>query len=104
MIRFGILMMLLFVFLTASSQYRTDRYDTTYYVSYRNKLNLGVLNLSKNILFKMNAAEADKALRYNANSPIRLGISANHDFLTLSGSIGLGSIDPGFSDEKGQTR
>jgi len=56
------------------------------------------------IVFKMNAPDATKAIRYSANSPLKFGFSVNHDFITLVGTVGLGKLDPGFKSEKGETR
>lgn len=86
------------------SQYQANRYDTSYYISYRNKLTLGTLFAKKNTAFKMNASEANNALRYFSNSPARFGFSANHDFLALSATAGLGTIDPSHTKDKGKTK
>src|SRR5690606_41848736 len=82
---------------------QAERYDTSYYVSYRDKLTLGPLLAKKNTAFKMNASESN-ALRYFSNNPSRIGLYANHDFLTPSGTIGVGRLDPSSSKGKGKTK
>ena len=52
----------------------------------------------------MNAPDADHALRYLSNSPARFGFSANHDFLALTGTVGIGRVDPSYSADKGRTK
>lgn len=99
----------LFIFLIISvvevnAQYQADRYDTSYYISYRDKLTLGALLAKKNTAFKMNAKDADNPLRYFSNSPGRFGFSADHDFIALAGTFGVGSIDPSYSKNKGKTK
>lgn len=96
-----------FLYLASSiatyAQYQAERYDTSYYVSYRDKLTLGPLLAKKNTAFKMNASESN-ALRYFSNNPSRIGLYANHDFLALSGTIGVGRLDPSSSKDKGKTK
>ncbi len=86
------------------AQYRSERYDTAWYVSYRDRLTLGILGLKKNTVFKTDASTAENALRFRSNSPGRLGISASYDFLGLSASFGAGRLDPSYSKEKGSTK
>ncbi|MFT4094142.1 MAG: DUF4421 family protein [Niabella sp.] len=86
------------------AQYQASRYDTSYYISYRNKLTLGTLFTKKNTVFKTNAPDADHSLRYLSNSPARFGFSADHDFLALSGTVGIGKLDPSYSTHKGKTQ
>lgn len=95
---------LLIFSLSLCAQYRSERYDSSYYVSYRDRLTLGVLALKKNTVFKTDAANAENALKFSSNSPARLGISASYDFLGLSASFGVGSLDPSYSKEKGKTK
>ena len=97
-------LLLLFVFTKVDAQYQYDRYDSNYYVSYRDKLTLGPLLAKKNTAFKMNAPDAEHAFRYLSNSPGRFGIFADHDFLSLSASFGIGTIDPSYKKEKGSTK
>ncbi|GAB3007768.1 hypothetical protein GCM10027051_04800 [Niabella terrae] len=85
-------------------QYRAERYDTSYYVSYRDKLTLGALFTKKSTAFKMNAPDAAHALKYLSNSPGRFGFSVGHDFINLSGTVGLGKLDPSYAAEKGTTK
>ena len=80
-------------------QYRTERYDTSYYMSYRNKLTLGAVAIKKSTVFKTGATDADQALRFRPNSPGRLGISVAHDFIGLSATFGVG-LDPSYSEIK----
>ncbi|WP_346235973.1 DUF4421 family protein [Niabella insulamsoli] len=86
------------------AQYQIDRYDTSYYISYRDKITLGALFVKKSTAFKMNAPDAGHAFRYLSNSPGRFGFSAGHDFLTLSGTFGVGKLDPSYTDDKGKTK
>lgn len=86
------------------AQYQANRYDTSYYVSYRNKLVLGTLFTKKNTAFKVNAPDVQNPLRYLTNTPTRFGFSAAHDFISLSGTVGLGGLDPSYKKEKGQTK
>ncbi|HRB80292.1 MAG TPA: hypothetical protein PKY86_08795 [Niabella sp.] len=51
MIRKSLFFIALFLVHFAVAQYRIDRYDTSYYVSYRNKLNLGTVGVNKNIVW-----------------------------------------------------
>ena len=90
--------------LSAFSQYRTERYDSSWYISYRNRLTLGVLALKKNTVFKTSSSPADQSLKFSSNSPGRLGISASYDFLGLSASFGAGKLDPSHTPEKGKTQ
>ncbi|MCH5599765.1 DUF4421 domain-containing protein [Niabella ginsengisoli] len=52
----------------------------------------------------MNAPDAAHSFRYQSNSPGRFGFSGGHDFLTLAGTFGVGTIDPLYSKEKGKTK
>lgn len=87
-----------------NAQYRTERYDTTYYMSYRNKLTLGALVLKKNNVFKTDAASAESSLRFRPNSSGHFGFSASHDFIALSATIGIGKLDPFYSSKKEKTK
>jgi len=95
---------LFFLTIEIFAQYRIERYDTSYYMSYRNKLILGALANKKNTVFKTGAAEAYHALRFRPNSPGRLGISAEHDFISISATFGVNGLDPSYSKNKGKTR
>src|SRR5690606_34439711 len=89
---------------SANAQYRTERYDTSYYISYRNKFTMGAVAQKKSTVFKTDAQSAAHSLRYLSNSAGRLGISGSHDFLGLTATVGAGPLDPSFSKEKGKTR
>ncbi|GAB3419208.1 DUF4421 family protein [Niabella aquatica] len=100
---------LLFIILFFSTtgvfaQYRVERYDTSYYISYRNKLTLGVLANKKSTVFKTSTQDAEPALRFRPNSPGRLGISAAYDFVGLAATFGVSGLDPSYSKSKGKTR
>lgn len=95
---------LLFLTIEIFAQYRIERYDTSYYMSFRNKLTLGPVINKKNTVFKTGAVDADHALRFRQNSPGRLGISVAHDFIGLVATFGVNGLDPSYSKEKGKTR
>lgn len=90
--------------LSANAQYRSERYDTSYYISYRNKLTLGAIAAKKNTVFKTDAHGAENPLRYLSNSPGRLGISGSYDFVGLAATFGVGRLDPLYKPEKGKTK
>ncbi len=95
---------LFFLTIEIFAQYRTERYDTSYYMSYRNKLTLGAVAIKKSTVFKTGATDADQALRFRPNSPGRLGISVAHDFIGLSATFSVNGLDPSYSENKGKTR
>lgn len=99
-----IIFIILLSHLQSDAQYQVERYDSSYYISYRDKLTLGTLVAKKNTAFKLNAKDADNPLRYFSNSPARFGFSVDHDFLALSGTIGIGGADPSYSKDKGKTK
>ncbi|WP_114790191.1 DUF4421 family protein [Niabella yanshanensis] len=90
--------------LSLHAQYRSERYDTSYYISYRHKLTLGAIAAKKNTVFKTDASSAENSLKYLSNSPGRLGISGSHDFVGLAATFGVGRLDPSYKPERGKTK
>ncbi len=90
--------------LSLHAQYRSERYDTSYYVSYRHQLTLGAIAAKKNTVFKTDASSAESSLKYLSNSPGRLGISGSYDFVGLAATFGVGSLDPSYKRERGKTK
>ncbi|MGJ7031164.1 DUF4421 family protein [Niabella hirudinis] len=78
--------------------------DTGYYQRYSHKLTLGPLLVKKNSVYAIRSKDGALPLRYSTNSPTRLGLSIGYDWLTVSGSVGLGTLDPDYKKEKGKTK
>lgn len=90
----------------AAQEADTDmKHDTSYYQRYNHRLTLGPLLLKKNSVYATRSRDDDAfPLRYSTNSPTRLGLSIGYDWLSVSGSVGLGTLDPDYKKEKGKTQ
>lgn len=79
-------------------------YDTAYYQRYNHRLTLGPLLVKKNSVYSTRSQDGAFPLKYSTNSPTRLGLTIGYDWLSVSGSVGLGTLDPDYKKEKGKTR
>ncbi|MCF3110406.1 DUF4421 domain-containing protein [Niabella sp. CC-SYL272] len=79
------------------------KYDTSYYQRYNQRLTLGPLLVKKNSVYSIRSQDGDFPLRYSTNNPTRIGLSIGYDWLSVSGSVGLGALDPDYKKEKGKT-
>ncbi|MBZ4189086.1 DUF4421 family protein [Niabella beijingensis] len=79
-------------------------YDTSFYKRYNHRLTLGPLLIKKNSVYSTHAKDGEFPLKYSTNSPTRLGMTIGYDWLSVSGSVGLGTLDPDYKKEKGKTR
>ncbi|WP_300601672.1 DUF4421 family protein [Niabella sp.] len=78
--------------------------DSSYYERYPHKLAIGPVLSKKNTVFSANAKGLPAPLRYSTNNATRLGLSLGYDWLSVSASVGLGSMDPDYKKAKGKTK
>ncbi|MCD2424652.1 DUF4421 domain-containing protein [Niabella pedocola] len=78
--------------------------DTSYYQRYNHRLTLGPLLVKKNSVYSIRSQDGSFPLKYSTNNPTRLGLSIGYDWLSVSGSVGLGTLDPDYKKEKGKTK
>lgn len=78
--------------------------DSTYYQRYPHKLAIGPIFSKKNTTFAIGSKDQDAPLRYSTNTPTRLGVSVGYDWLSVSASVGLGTLDPDYKKDKGKTK
>lgn len=97
---------LLIAVINSSAQEQTtdEKIDTAYYERYPYKISVGPMLLKKNSVYALRSKESDFPLKYSTNSATRLGLTFGYDWLTLSGSVGLGTLDPDYRKEKGKTK
>ncbi|ANH83465.1 hypothetical protein A8C56_23015 [Niabella ginsenosidivorans] len=81
-----------------------EKYDSTYYERYPHKLAIGPILSKKNTTFAIGSKEQGGPLRYSTNTPTRVGVSVGYDWLSVSASVGLGTLDPDYKKDKGKTK
>ncbi|MBO9618026.1 MAG: DUF4421 family protein [Niabella sp.] len=92
------------LFFIPSSAQDGAKNDTSYYHRYPHKLAIGPLLSKKNTVFAIDPKTQAGPLRYSTNTPTKLGVSVGYDWLSVSASVGLGTLDPDYKKEKGKTK
>lgn len=77
----------------AISQPPVSKYDSSYYIRFRNKIIISPFIVEKNNSFTIIAPDAEKKIRYRDYNPTELGVRLGFDFLALDISVGAGFLD-----------
>lgn len=93
-----------FLFTGIKAQNSKPANDTTYYITYPKKLIVTPFLTKDHSKFSLTTPGATKPLNYHTNKPLNLGLRLGYDFLTISGSLGLGNLDPFYNRNMGKTR
>lgn len=88
----------------ASAQTDTLKVDTSYYERFPDKLIISPYLVKNPIGVYLVSPDATDKVRYHSNSPLGIGLRVGYDWLSLSGSYGVGAIDPNFNKSKGKTK
>jgi len=83
---------------------RIRDHDTTYYVSYREKLTVRTYLSRKYTAFKLKPPENNPApeMKYLPNTTLNIGIGASYRSLTLNIGVGVSTFNP--NNERGHTK
>lgn len=90
--------------LISNAQNPLPKYDSSYYERYRNKLIIAPIIVKRVSAIGLNATATGDRLNYYINAPAGVGLRLGYDWLAFDATIGVGTLDRSFKNEKGETK